>query len=338
MRNVCKDLELDLSEFVDALVALSSKGFVKILRIPCSEEMQVELHNRFLEIDVLSTLFGEGRLREKREQIIKTLRNLGSSNPKLDDIVSLQELVSYSSDIDDAIQSMNQQIQSTTQDQHVQGEDRDPARTGEQTLKGLQNKLDKAMRKFWQGMDLLREEEKPQDNTGTTPRIIDVASLSTNNQEIAERKCRPVSRITRMKALLLAMRANAVARVEAPPELVEELEELEARTLIGEISQETLNAKKKELEQRIAQSQLAAVSTDKTGELIERLQKRIEVTNNIVSAGLISKALGTRIIGSATFDLNQVKKNLPRQLADFYVDRSGGFLDKMPVPPYLQSR
>jgi len=322
MKNVCKDLELDDLEFLDTLVSLSFKGFIKILRLPCSEELQDELRKRFLQVDMLSTVFG-GQSNEK-DQVVRILGTLEASGPKWADTTSLQELVSYSFDLDQAMQQMNENLQSLDYGQGTQGEQLPSARSNERKLLGLQRKLDRCLQRFWEGVNLLREGSP--DIEGGTPRIVRVEGLST----VAKKETRPMrpgqEKTARMIALLLAVRADAVTRSAAPIELAEELEELEARALIGEITPEFLSVKKKEFEQRIEQSRLAIISISGIERLAERLLRRIELANALGSAGSISKKLQAKITESATSDLEQVEKAFPRQLTDFCVSRSGEFL------------
>jgi len=322
MKGVCKDLELDDLEFLDALVSLSFKGFIKILRLPCSEELQDELRRRFLQVDMLSTVFG-GQSNEK-DQLVRIMTALAAPGSKWADMTSLQELVSYSFDLDQIIQRMNENLQSPDHGRGTQGEQLPSAGSNERKLLGLQRKLDRCLREFWEGVNLLRE--GPLDIEEDTPRIVKVEGLSM----VAQKETRPMrqgqEKTARMIALLLAIRADAVAKSAAPLELVEELEEFEARALIGEITPEFLDAKKKEFEQRIEQSRLAIVSMSDIKRLAERLRRRIELANTLASAGSISKKSQVGITESATSDFEQVEKALPRELTDFCVSRSGAFL------------
>jgi len=335
MKNVCKELELDDLEFLDTLVSLSLKGYIRIARLPCSEEVQVELRRRFLQADVLCTVFRSSHLVEKKDRITKMLAAMATPDSKWAEMTSLEELLSHSLDLDQMLQQMNENQQSTDHGQETQEEQKRPARRSEQRILRLQQKLDRCLKDFWEGVELLKEESHGVESAA--PRIVDAAGLSTASRKETKAKRPAQEKTARMIALLLAIRANAVTKSAAPSELVEELEELEARALIGEITQELLKTKKKEFEQRVEQTQFAIVSISDIGQLISRLRRRIEHVDALASAGLISKASQAKITESATLDLEHVEKASVEQLADFYVSPSGDLLEKAPSTPYVRS-
>ena len=330
MKSVCKDLELDDLEFLDTLFSLSLKGFIRILKLPFSEEAQVELRKRFLEVDMLSAVFGDAQLNERKDRIVKVLSAVEPRGSKLAETMSLQGLISISRDLDQLVQRLNEDKDLRPSDQDRSAQGHPPSTKSEEVLVRVQRKLDRCLREFWRGVELLKQESHELEGV---PRITSVESLSAGSQEeIGTRQSE--KRTAQMIALLLAIRAGAVSKNVATPELLEEFEELEARALIGEITPEIYKAKKNELEKLIEQSQLAFVSIGNIQRLVEHLQRRIELTNSLASAGLISEASRTKIVESASSDLARVEGALSRQLSDFYVSPSGDFSEKAPSTPY----
>jgi len=331
MKNLCKDLELDDPEFLDTLISLSVKGLIKIVRLPYLKDAQIALRKRFLQADLLSTVFGKGQPDEEKKQIMRILAAMDAPDLKHAEMTSLQELISYSFDLDQMIEQMNENLQSQgTQEQELH------SASSEERLLRVQRKLDRCLQEFWKTVNLVMEES--QGFESSTPRIVQLdSSPSTVTKKETSLKRLGQEKKARMIALLLAIRADVVTKSAAPSELIEELEELEARALIGEMTPELLESKKKEFEQRVERSRFAVVSISSVGQLQDRLRKRIEVVNALASTGLISKKSHARIIESATSDLEQVEKVFPRQLTDFYVSPSGEFLDRPPDAHHIGS-
>lgn len=330
LKSTCKDLQLDDLELFDTLVSLSVKGFIKLLRFPPSEPMRNELRKQFLQMDMLSTVLDDKESKERRDRITGMISVIEASDSALVKMTTLEELVSLSHDLDEVIRELADRAEEKSIDNNP---DKKNGRTEQgsrnRLLTRVQTKLDKCLADFWERLELMKEESQaravvPTDNT---PRIIVVKNIGEHEQEKPSMLRSGDVQKSRTICLLLAIRAEALARNIAPPELKEELEELEARALIEEITHEAYLAKRKELEGKIAQSRVVLVSPGKIENLKARLRKRIDDTNMLTSKGIVSETVGEKIVESSKQDLERIEQNIPTELSDFCVAPSGDFLD-----------
>ena len=327
MKNACKDLQLDDLELFDTLVSLSMKGFIRLVRFPQSEQMSNELRKRFLQMDMLSAVFEDEESKERRDRVITMISTMESTGSELARMTTLKELMMLSHDLDEVIRETAERRQDQSSDSDTQErKETTEQKNLDQLLARTQTKLDRCLEDFWERVELIKQ-EKETSVPESTPRIVNVENTAERSRKGPGMRRPSEMKKSRTVSLLLAIRADAITKNIAPPELTEELEELEVRALIGEITREAYTTRRKELEQKIVRSKITLVSTEKVGNLVASLQKRIDDTDRLASAEILSEGVRKKIVESAKRDLELVEQNRLPETADFCVSPSGDFLD-----------
>ncbi len=316
LKSACKELKLSEAELVNTLRSLSSKGFVVIHRLPLGQSTLDSIYKEMeeLELQEVSGAMDEDEYEESRDELVKQLRAFKNGSGKSPPIpMSLNEARASLKRVEDLINRLRKL-------EELEGKKSDkpsPAATVAKLkaeyndkLRGEQLALNQFLEFFWTRISHLKSslEESKQSEQEMRLRY-EVGEYDRDQyKRILDEIHRQNNNTLRRITILLAARAEALVS-EVPEAVAEELEVLDARKELGEMSGDQYKIEKSKLLEKIRASRGTRIEKAKLTKFRENLSRLGKLAGDLKQEHVLNDETFSLVMNGLNLDIKNLEES-----------------------------